>query len=228
MNIVISGISVSVTKKKIKNLHLRVKAPDGRVELSVPESFSEKQIKEFLRDKREWILQQQEKFAQQPEQRAKEYVTGELLPVWGRNCRLEVTCGTRNHLILDGDTARLTVKENSTREQRERWINEWYREQLKEKIRKRLPEWERQTGLHPSEWQIKNMKTRWGTCNIKTRKIWLNLQLAKYPEVCLDYVILHELTHLIERGHNQRFYTHVEKYMPRWKDVRKRLNGQIR
>ena len=228
MLITVNGINVTVTKKKIKHIHLRVKAPDGRVELSVPTGLTYAKIEAFLQDKTEWILRQQAKFSGQPEQAAREYVSGEVLPVWGKSYRLEVISGKRNALVLDGEKARLTAKEDSTREQREHWVNEWYRDLLKAEIKQLLPKWETITGLHVDEWQIKNMKTRWGTCNTKCRRIWLNLQLAKCPVECLEYVILHELTHLLERGHNERFYAHMDRYMPRWREIRKRLNGQIR
>ena len=226
MQITVSGITVAVVKKKIKNLHLRVKAPDGRVELSAPVGLSNGKIEEFLRDKRDWILQQQGKFSQQTDQMARDYVSGELLYVWGQPYRLEVGQGKRNQLVLERGRALLTVREGSTREQRERWVNEWYRTQLKEAVGRLLPKWEAITGLHPDSWQSKNMTTRWGTCNVRDRRIWLNLQLAKYPAECLEYVILHELTHLVEKGHNQRFYAHMDRYMPRWRQVRKQLNGQ--
>ena len=110
--------------------------------------------------------------------------------------------------------------------QRESLLNDFYREALSNQIAARLPLWEARTGLHPSAWQIKNMKTRWGTCNTATRKIWLNLQLAKQPPVCLDYVIAHELTHLRYPGHGQDFQAFLTRAMPNWPEVRKTLNNQ--
>jgi predicted metal-dependent hydrolase len=119
------------------------------------------------------------------------------------------------------------VRENSTVEQRGRWVNEWYREQLKEKIQKYLPKWEAITGLYPSSWQTKYMTTRWGTCNTKTGKIWFNLQLAKKPVECLEYVILHELVHLKVKNHGPDFVAMMDLHMPYWRDVRKNLNSQM-
>ena len=109
----------------------------------------------------------------------------------------------------------------------EKFINEWYRGILKAEIERVLPKWEQITGLHPDGWQTKNMTTRWGTCNTKTRKIWLNLQLAKKTPECLEYVILHELVHLVEKGHNENFVAWMDRFMPNWRDVRKNLNNQI-
>ena len=198
MQIMVNGIEVSVTKKAIKNMHLYVKPPDGHVEVSAPANLSNESIEMFIRTKIGWIKRQQEKFEQQPRQTAREYVSGEALYVWGRQYYLLVNYSNRgNSLELDGDKAILTVREESTAEQRGRFVNEWYREILKAEIERVLPKWEKITGLHPDGWQTKNMTTRWGTCNVKTHKIWLNLQLAKKTPECLDYVILHELTHLM-------------------------------
>ncbi len=228
MRIMVNGIEVSVTKKAIKNMHLYVKPPDGHVEVSAPANLSNESIEIFIRTKIGWIKRQQEKFEQQPRQTAREYVSGEALYVWGRQYYLLVNYSNRgNSLELDGDKAILTVREESTAEQRGRFVNEWYREILKAEIERVLPKWEEITGLHPNGWQTKNMTTRWGTCNVKTHKIWLNLQLAKKTPECLDYVILHELTHLMEKNHNNNFVAHMDRFMPNWREIRKKLNSQI-
>ena len=129
-----------------------------------------------------------------------------------------------NALALSGDKALLTVRKESTAKQREAFVNEWYRGLLKEQIEKYLPLWEQRTGLHCSAWQTKYMTTRWGTCNTKTGKIWLNLQLAKKPPECLEYVILHELTHLKIRNHGDDFVAYMDEHMPYWREIRKKLN----
>lgn len=176
MRMVVNGIEVSVTKKTIKNMHLYVKPPDGHVEVSAPVNLSDESIKLFIRTKIGWIRRQQEKFENQPRQTAREYVSGEALYVWGRQYYLLVNYSNKgNSLILDGEKAILTVREGSTTEQREKFVNEWYRCILKAEIERVLPKWEQITGLYPDGWQTKNMTTRWGTCNVKTRKIWLNL-----------------------------------------------------
>jgi predicted metal-dependent hydrolase len=133
----------------------------------------------------------------------------------------------KNTLILLGDRAILTVRQDSTTAQRGAFVNEWYRSLLKAEIARRLPRWENITGLHCESWQTKYMTTRWGTCNTKKKKIWLNLQLAKKTPVCLEYVILHELLHLAERSHNARFVGLMDQYMPYWRDVKKELNAQF-
>lgn len=228
MLLVINGIEVSVSKKNIKNMHLYVKPPDGRVVVSAPDGLSDESIELFVRTKIGWIRRQQEKFEKQPRQTAREYVSGEALYVWGRQYYLVVNYSSKgNSLVLDGDRAILTVRAESTIEQRERYVNEWYRAILKEEVERVLPKWERITGLHPSSWQTKNMSTRWGTCNVSSKKIWLNLQLAKKTPECLEYVIVHELSHLVEKSHNERFVSLMDEYLPNWREIRKSLNGQI-
>ncbi len=228
MKLVVNGIEVSVIKKSIKNMHLYVKPPEGRVEVSAPIHLSDESIELFVRTKIGWIRRQQEKFEKQPRQTEREYVSGEAFYVWGRQYYLLVNYSNKgNSLILDGDKAILTVREGSTVEQRERYINEWYRGMLKAEVEQLLPKWSEITGLCPDSWQTKNMTTRWGTCNVKTKKIWLNLQLAKKPIDCLEYVILHELAHLKVKNHNEQFVAIMDQYMPYWREIRKKLNDQI-
>ena len=190
MQIVVSNISVEVIRKNIKNMHLSVLPPDGKVRVSAPTKLSDESIVMFVRTKIGWIRKQQEKFELQPRQSERQYVSGETLYVWGRQFFLQVEYSYKgNSLVLVGDKAILTVRKESTAKQRENFVNEWYREQLKAEVAKYLPKWEKITGLYCSGWQSKYMTTKWGTCNTNTRKIWLNLQLAKKPIECLEYVI---------------------------------------
>ena len=126
--------------------------------------------------------------------------------------------------MLDGNKAILTVRKESAAKQREAFVNEWYRSLLKVEVEKYLPKWEQITGLHCSSWQSKYMTTKWGTCNTSTRKIWLNLQLAKKPIECLEYVILHELAHLKVKNHSADFVAILDQYMPYWRELKKQLN----
>ena len=222
----ISGIPVKIYKKKIKNMHLYVKPPNGVVMVSAPLTMSNETIERFVRTKVSWIKKQIDKFDKQPRQSERKYVSGETLYVWGKQYYLKTDYGNKNALVLSGDKALLTVRKESTVEQREGFIREWYRELLKAEITRLLPKWEKITGLKAIGWQTKYMTTRWGTCNAKTGKIWLNLQLAKKTPECLEYIILHELTHLVEKNHNERFVSLMDKYMPMWKEVKATLNGQ--
>ena len=221
----IDGIPVEILRKKIKNLHLYVLPPDGRVRLSVPLSFTNEKAAAFVREKKDWILQTQKKLKELPHRPEPQYTSGETLYLFGRPYRLSVESGTGKLSVRsEGDTVILTAKPDSTAGQREACLNEWYRGLLKEEISLRLPAWERKTGLFCDTWHIKNMKTRWGTCNPKARRVWLNLQLARKPEECLEYVILHELAHLKIPGHGKDFEAFLDRYMPDWREIRARLN----
>ena len=225
MELEIVGIPVKIIKKDIKNMHLYVKPPDGHVEVSAPRHLSDDSIAMFVRTRIGWIKKQQEKFRVQPRQTEREFISGETLYVWGKQFFLQVEYSNRgNALELSGDKAILTVRKESTPQQRENYVNEWYRERLKSEIEKRLPKWETLTGLHCSSWQTKYMTTKWGTCNTTTGKIWINLQLAKKPFECLDYVIIHELIHLKYRKHDKHFIDCMDSYLPYWREIRKQLN----
>lgn len=225
MQILVSNIPVEVVKKKIKNMHLSVLPPDGKVRVSAPETLSDESIIMFVRTKIGWIRKQQEKFEQQPRQSERQYVSGETLYVWGKQYFLQVEYSYKgNSLILSGDKAILTVRKERTTKQRETFVNEWYRTLLKAEVEKYLPKWERITGLKCSSWQSKYMTTKWGTCNTSTCKIWLNLQLAKKPIECLEYVILHELAHLKVKNHGAEFVAILDQHMPYWREMKKQLN----
>lgn len=225
MQIEISGIQIEIEKKNIKNLHLTVVPPNGKVHVSAPLHLTDESIAMFVRTKLGWIKKQREIFANQPRQNEREFVSGETLYLFGQQYFLRVEYSYKgNSLVLSGNEAVLTVRKESTAKQRETFVNEWYRALLKEKIEIYLPKWENITGLHCDSWQTKYMTTRWGTCNTNTGKIWLNLQLAKKPLECLEYVILHELAHLKVSNHSKDFVAILDRYMPYWRETRKLLN----
>ena len=222
----IAGIPVAVQRKRIKHLHLYVKPPDGHVLVTAPLAMSDAAIEQFVSSKADWLQTHVARFAGRPAPVMMRYETGETLLVFGRLYRLLVQQGGRYALTLSGDTAVLTARGGSTPAQREAHVWAWYRALLAQEIARRMPTWETATGLRASGFQIKRMSTRWGTCNIKTRKIWFSLHLAEKSPECLDYIILHELLHLRERGHNARFYALLGHYMPGWKQYKDRLNNK--
>lgn len=227
MQKVIAGISVEIVKKEIKHMHLSVLAPNGKVRVSAPSNILDDSIIMFVRTRINWIKKQQEKFINQPRQSLRQYVSGETLYFWGKQYFLQVEYSyKRNSIILSGDKAILTVRKESTTEQRANYITEWYRKALKLEIEKRLPLLEQATGLTCLDWQTKYMKTRWGTCNTQTKKIWFNLQLAKKPIECLDYVIIHELGHTKIKTHNKDFIAYMDTFCPTWREVRQMLNNE--
>ena len=225
MNVLISDIQIEIIKKDIKNMHLSVLPPDGKVRVSAPNNLSDESIIMFVKTKLGWIKKQQEKFELQPRQSEREYVSGETLHVWGHQYFLQVEYNQKkNSLVLEGNKAILSVRKERTAKQREKFVNEWYRSLLKTEVEKYLPKWEAITGLYCDSWQSKYMTTKWGTCNTSTRKIWLNLQLAKKPIECLEYVILHELAHLKVKNHGPDFVAILDLYMPYWRECKKMLN----
>ena len=224
MVIEVLNIPVQVHRKTIKNMHLYVKPPDGHVEVSVPMVVKDESIRLFIRSKISWIRKQQTNFSNQSRQSEREYVSGETMYILGQQYFLKVKYGTKYTLAISGDEAIFTVREGSTAKQREAWVNEWYRAILKEQIEKLLPKWQERTHLYADSWQTKYMTTKWGTCNTEKRKLWFNLQLAKKPVDCIEYVILHELVHLKIKNHGDAFVEAMDEYMPYWREIRKKLN----
>lgn len=227
MLLTVSDVDVEVIRKDIKNMHLRVQPPDGRVVLSAPHSVSNMAIDGFVASKLAWIRKQRAEIAAQERQTEREGVTGETMYVWGKQCFITVVEGASYAVDVAGQDVTYTVRMGSSAEQREAHMREWYREQLCREVERLLPIWEERTGLKCAEWKTKYMKTRWGSCNPEARRIWLNVQLAKHSVECLEYVILHELAHFVEKSHGPKFVAVMDEYMPAWRSVRKQLNDGV-
>ena len=222
---IIQDIIIEVNKKKIKNMHLRILPPEGRVVISAPIYMKDKDIQMFVLSKLEWIRKNQEKYRNQPPQPKLSYVTGEHILLCGKQYRLEVIYSGRTNLVeVYDDIVQLKVRESSTVAQREHLLNSFYRSILKVEVPKLIEKWEKIIGVKANVWGIKNMKTRWGTCNVNDKRIWINLQLAKKKPICLEYVVIHELVHLLETKHNNRFKSYMDQFMPNWRDVKVELN----
>ena len=230
MRLTVEEWTVDVSRRKIKNMYLRVSLQDGSIRVSAPTGVSDERIAAFVRARADWLRAQLLRVGSlppPPTATRAPLCDGKTLVLFGKRYPLEMREGaTKNALILSDGTAYLALRTGTTPDGRDRWIKEWLRTQLAAQIERYLPKWEAITGLHPSSWQIKDMKTRWGTCNTGTRKIWLNLRLVQKPTVCLEYVILHELTHLRVRDHGAAFKAHMDRFMPAWRDVRRLLNGK--
>ena len=225
MKLTVSDIPVEVTRKRIKNIYLRVK-PDGRALLSAPMQMTRADIDAFLRDRTRWLQKAIAETRHRPPLVPASTATGETLYLWGKPHILVVheRLHARPTLIHDGTRLILTVPVGTDAPHRAALLKELLRAELSRAIKGRLPVIERLTGLHANEWRTKGMKTRWGTCNIRARRIWINLQLVHHPKICLDYILLHELLHLVEKYHNERFYALMTRFMPEWKEVRRMLN----
>ncbi len=225
MRIVISGIPIDVQKKNIKNMHLQVKPPDGHVVISAPLSVDDKAIEAYARTQLGFIKKAIAQFQSQPRASKRQYVSGETMYIWGKQYFLIFKPDNqKNSFIIQNQNVILSMSEKSTVKQRDVFVKEEYRKLLKEEIEKRLPKWEESTGLKCDSWQTKYMVTKWGACSTDKKKLWFNLQLAQKPVVCLDYIILHELTHLITRKHDAIFIANMDRYMPNWREIKKELN----
>jgi len=225
MQFKMSGISIEVQKKAIKNLHLYVKPPHGNVVISAPLTMNDKAIEMFARTNLSWIKKQISKYEEQPRSAKRQYVSGECLYIWGKQYFLTfVENRSKNSFEIQGNKVILSMRAESTVKQRESFVREQYRAMLQAEIKRLLPKWEELTDLHCDSWQTKYMVTKWGACNTDKKKLWFNLQLAQKPIECLDYVILHELIHLRERTHNATFCAYMDFYMPNWRELRKTLN----
>ena len=225
--IIVGDITIDVVKKDIKNLRLRFYHPTGKVRIAAPLKINDETIRSFCISKLGWIKKQQLKRGDREDQPRNEFVSGESHYFFGKRCLLTVlTRDAAPRAELHDDTClHLHVRPGSTPGQREKVMTEWYRSRLQESIPPLIEKWQSVTGVSANNWRIKKMRTRWGTCNRKTRSIWLNLELAKRPLNCLEFIIVHELTHLIERLHNDRFKTCMDHFMPHWRVYRDELDN---
>lgn len=225
----IGGIEVHITKKKnLKNMYIRIGPPDGEVRVSVPSNCSDEEIRFFVLEHLPDITKAQEKFKQQPRQSKREYVSGESHYLWGKPYMLEVSYGSKKSSISKTPHKIIMELSNNTdREKREKLLTEWYRKELKSTLEVTVKKCEKVTGLKADEYRVKNMKTRWGTCNIDKKRIWINLQLVKKTMECLEYILTHELVHLVEKNHTYRFHQLVEEYYPDWRNAEKLLSSML-
>lgn len=225
-HITVSGITVEVVRKDIKNLHLGVYPPNGRVRVAAPLVVDDEAVRLAVIDKLGWIKRQKSKFEEQPRQSQREMVNGESHYFLGQRYRLRVhehnapaRIAARGIATLD-----LFVRPGTSPEQREAIVLRWHRQQLQELIPPLLEKWQAVVGVEVADWGIKKMKTKWGSCNAPARRVWFNLELAKKPVQCLEYIVAHELTHLLERHHNERFTTLMDEHMPLWRQYREMIN----
>lgn len=224
--ITLRGLRVEVVRKQIKNLHLGVYPPNGRVRVAAPLLLNDEAVRLAIINKLGWIRRQQAKFEKQSRQSAREMVSGETHYLFGQRYRLRIIedGGPGRIQIQNKSIIALHIREGTTLEYRERLLHEWYRAQLKLLIPPLLKKWETRFGVRVSEWGIRKMRTKWGACNEKAGRIWLNLELAMKPENCLEYVLVHEMTHLLERHHNDRFTALMDKHLPTWRSIKEELN----
>ena len=216
---------IEVVHKAIKNVHLSVHPPAGRVTIAAPQHLSLDAVRAFAIGKLGWIRQQQKKLLAQDREAPREYLRRESHYVWGNRCLLDV----KEHDAAPAVTLRhrrlvLTVRPGTDADRRAEVLEAWYRDQVRDAATKLMPEWEARIGVKSERLFVQRMKTRWGSCNPVTRSIRLNTDLAKKPLGCLEYILVHELVHLLEPTHNARFVALMDGFLPGWTHRRDELN----
>jgi hypothetical protein len=221
----LGNITIEVEQKDIKNVHLSVYPPSGRVRIAAPLRMDLDTIRIYAISKLGWIKLQQQKFLTQVREAPREYLNKESHYFLGKRYMLKV-------IILDAppkvevrhSSIELYVRPNTDFRKRQVIMNEWYRQQLKQLAPPVIEKWEKTMGVSINEFAIKKMKTKWGTCNREAKRIWLNLELAKKPFHGIEYIIVHELAHLLERSHNGNFIAIMDTFLPEWKHLKNELN----
>lgn len=222
----VRGIPVEIVRKDIKNLHVGVYPPSGRVRVAAPLRLDDEAVRLAVITRLGWIRRQQEGFQQQDRQSQREMVTGESHFFLGRRYRLDVIehDGPASVELPNNTTMLLRVRPGLDQAGRDAVLQRWYRRRLREQLPALLAKWEPKIGVQVAELRIKKMKTRWGTCNREAKRIWLNLELVKKPASCLEYILVHEMVHFLERHHNERFRDLMDDLMPQWRLHREELN----
>ncbi|MDD4149571.1 MAG: SprT family zinc-dependent metalloprotease [Bacteroidales bacterium] len=221
----LGNIKIEVVQKDIKNIHLSVYPPDGNVKIAAPIRMDLDTIRVFAINKLQWIKKQQELFRNQEREAPREYLSKESHYFQGKRYLLKIIeQDSKPKVVLTHSKIELYLRPGTSTEKRKEIIEEWYREEMKKTIPKMIEKWEKIIGVKVNEFGIKKMRTKWGTCNTEAKRIWINLELAKKPLECLEYIVVHELIHLLERRHNDIFKNYLNEFMPKWRFYRDELN----
>lgn len=215
----IGELTFEFIRKPIKNLHISVLPPTGALRVAAPEAMTDTAVRMAVVKRIPWIKKQQAAFLQQARESARELVSGETHYLWGKRYRLEVleTAG-KHRLEVGHQRFKLNVTPDTRVENRLKVIEAYYRQALKDQLAVLLPIWSARLGVIVQDLRIQKMKTKWGSCAIENGRIIINLELAKKPIECLEYVLVHELAHLLERKHSERFVAILNEYLPDWSE----------
>ncbi len=206
-------------------MHLAVYPPTGRVRIAAPLSISDEAIRLFALSRLGWIRRNQRKFVAQERQSPREYKERESHYYLGRRYLLKtIEEDAYSKILLKNRTLELHIRPRTPVEKCHEIMNKWYRKEIKKLIPVYIEKWEAILGVTVRDWQVKQMKTKWGSCNIEDRRIWINLELAKKPVQCLEYIIVHEMAHFQERHHDERFQTLMDTFLPTWRKIKSELN----
>lgn len=222
----VDDFSVKVTRRKMKNLRLKVDRGSGEVLVSAPHWISQNHIKNFVRSQKAWIAKQRVNLKTRPQQ-ILSLTDGSTVSILGVDHQITIFTNSKRNRVALADDAKLNLyfAEEANIDTAHTLLGKVYRDKLKQMIPELLDKWQPIVGESVNEFGVKKMKTKWGSCNINVRRIWLNLELAKYPAEILEYVLVHELTHLHERYHNARFRSLMSQFMPDWQERENRLNN---
>ena len=222
----VRGIDIDGIYKDIKNLHIGVYPPLGRVRVAAPNRLDDDQVRLAVIQRLPWIKRQRDKLRSAERQSEREMITGESHYVWGIRRRLKVVERPgRAHFEIDGERLVLYVPADTPPDKRRIYLDQWYRDQLRQEIPDLIAKWEQTLDVTVPKWTIRRMKTKWGSCNRETRHIWFNAELAKKHPGCLEYIVVHEMTHYFERNHGERFTSLMDQYLPDWRRRREQLNA---
>jgi predicted metal-dependent hydrolase len=223
----VRGIGIDVIFKDIKNLHIGVYPPFGRVRVAAPQRLDDEAVRLAVVQRLQWIHKQRARLQSADRQSQREMVTGESHYLWGMRYRLKVIDQPgRAHLTVVGKRVELCVPAETGAEQRRAVLGRWYRAQLKAVVPDLIATWEPIIGRTVPAWTVRRMKTKWGSCNRETGHLWFNVELAKKHPDCLEYIIVHEMTHLLERNHTESFTALMDEHMADWRARRDRLNAE--
>jgi predicted metal-dependent hydrolase len=221
----LGDIKIQVTRKNIKNVHLSVYPPDGRVTLSAPTNTRLEVARAYAISKLGWIRQQQDQLRKQARETERQYIERETHYLWGRRHLLSVVeFDAKPYVKLDHKIITLQIRPGSTSEKRAEIIHEWHKELLHEYIQKLIQKWEKKLDDNVEAYFLQRMKTKWGSCNTKAANVRINTELVKKPKDLVEYVVVHEMIHLIEPTHSDKFIQLLSEHYPSWREARAELN----
>ncbi|MCO6426607.1 MAG: M48 family metallopeptidase [Nitrosomonas communis] len=225
LNMKLNELDIEIVQKNIKHVHLSVYPPDGRVKVSAPLSMAPDTLRVFVISKLAWIKKQQSKLRAQQREAPREYLDRESHYVWGKRYLLKIEeTEAPPRIELKHNKLVLSVRPGTDQERKQALLEAWYRENLRQAVPALIEKWQSRMGVCVTRFYVQSMKTKWGSCSVHSGSIRLNTELAKKPRACLEYIVVHEMTHLLEPTHNSRFIGLMDRFMPKWRFYRDELN----
>lgn len=220
----VGEIDVEVTFKDIKNLHLSVHPPYGKVTVSSPLFYDKDKVKIYVATKLNWIKKEQSKFINQLREQPREFINQETHYFLGAKYLLLIKEGNRNKVVTDGNKLVVHTRDITNKVQKEKQVYQFYRKELRYHLQRYIAIYSQRMGIELPDFKIRVMRTKWGSCATTTKCLWFNIELAKKPLDCIEYIVVHEMVHLFERHHNKQFVLLMDEYLPHWRTQKKILN----